>query len=136
MQQVLGGQTSSVDDNETMAQGQSLMETTFNNARSTKDQRTFQDMRNDQMLLVANQSFNNGSVHGFAPEVYESQKQIVSAFNNAAGGLNGEEIVSGTFIATKSNDKIKVYPEEVKERLMSHMPQRTRVNRVPTSKQL
>ena len=44
-------------------------------------------------------------------------------------------IESGTFVATISHDKMKVYPEEVKDRLHSLVPSRikTRVSRVPTS---
>ena len=53
-------------------------------------------------------------------------------------GFSGQQqdIISGAFIATKSNEKMKVYPEEMKEMVLHHMPQRTRISRIPTKTQL
>lgn len=67
---------------------------------------------------------------GFTPVQTGSQKQICSAFN-------GSVIISGTFIPTGSNEKMKVYPERVTEDLLANMPTRTRgVNRIASDKQM
>ena len=43
--------------------------------------------------------------------------QIVSGFSSQE-----HDIISGAFIATKSNEKMKVYPEEMKEMVLHHIP--------------
>ena len=40
----------------------------------------------------------------------------------SSGFVNEQDIISGAFIATKSNEKIKVYPEEVKDMVLSNLP--------------
>ena len=135
MQRVLGGRHSPPADDETMLQGangHSYMEATFN-AHSAKDQRTFHEGNSNlqqDSIQPAHSSFQHVSKGGFAPE-----RPPVGRGQNCSKFME-HDIISGTFVATKSNDKIKVYPEEVKERLLSHMPQRKRVSRVPTSQQL
>ena len=62
-------------------------------------------------------------------ERVNESKQVSALHENDIGSG------SGTFVATSSNAKMKVYPEEVKDRLRSMMPQRMRVSRVPTSNQ-
>ena len=123
MQRVLGSRQSPMGEVDTLDfPGQTYME--------AKDQRTFQEHKHreqDTFHRNAANSFQNVSAGGFVHE-RPGQRDICSAFI--------EPDAAGTFVATKSNDKMKVYPEEVKERLRSLMPPRMRVSRVPTSNQL
>ena len=132
MQRVLGSRHSPLGDDETIVQGangHSYMEGTFN-AHSAKDQRTFQDGKSNlqqESFQIGHNSFQHVSKGGFAPERHPVGR------GQGCSNFMEHDIISGTFIATKSNDKMKVYPLGVKEQLMSHMPQRKRVSRVPTS---